>query len=48
MLALRTVRNYVDKWEEREMTNLKNDVMKRFALFAAGKDFVESDGFGNL
>ena len=48
MLALRTVRNYVEKWEERERTNLKNDVMKRFALFATGKDFVESDGFANL
>ena len=48
LLALRTVRNYVEKWEGREMANLKNDVMKRFALFAAGKEFVESEGLVNL
>lgn len=41
-LALRTVRNYRDRWEQVEKDNLESDIMLRLLNIAADKEYKEN------
>lgn len=40
--ALRTVRQYRDKWEEIEKKNLESDILKRLKSIAFDKEYKEN------